>query len=235
MKKMSMTYDPFKAKKRCTSVLPLKYRNKMLIDKNRKKSDYLEPPKTIDNFYINNSITNNKIAIFNSLINDIKKYKYLNQSSKSAKLDLRNIDIIKEKQNDELIIKITNYLEQKKEKVSLINKLNEPKIENLKRLLNESKSEQSILAKTFSTKFIGNEEYKNLSYAFGKGHGKKIGDNLQYKENKNDSNFRKTQSQIYKMNKGISIKEKRLLSSIKSSKMKNIDISSKINYYNNQY
>ena len=235
MKKLSMDFNSFRIKKRCTSVIPFKYRNKMLTDKNKTKPTNLDPPKTIDNFYINNNITNNKISLFNSLMNDIKKYKYQNRYSKTAKLDLRNIDIIKENENNELITKVSNYLQQKKEKVSLINKLNEPKLENLKRLLYESKSEQSILAKTFSTKFIGNEEYKNLSYAFEKGHGQKIGDNLQYKENKKDSTFRKTQSQIYKLNKGISMRERRLLSSIKISKIKNIDISSKINYYSNQY
>ena len=235
MKTLSLPDGINKTRKRCTSVLPLKYHNNILNDKNRITSNNFRPPKIADNFYINNTITKNKIFIFNTLLHDIKKYQYLNQPSKTTKLDLRDIDIIKEKQNDELIAKVTHYLEQKKEKVSLLNKLNEPKLENLKKLLSESKSDQDILAKTFSTKFIGNEEYKNLSYAYEKGHGQRLGDNLQYKQNKNDSTFRKTQTKLLKMGKRITIKERNILSSIKSAKERNINISSKVNYYNNQY
>ena len=235
MKKLSMAYEQIKPKKRSTSVLPLKYRNKTLRDKNKTKSNILFPPKIKDNFFTNNNIYKNKTLIYNSLLYDIQKYKYQNQPPKITKFDLRDIDIIKEKQNDELILKVSHYLEQKKEKVSLLNKLNEPKLENLKRLLYESKSEQDILAKTFSTKFIGSEEYKNLSSAFGKGHSQRPGDLLQYKENIKDSTFRKTQTKLYKINKPFTIKERNLLNSIKSAKQRNIDISSKINYYNNQY
>ena len=235
MKKLNMAYESSKPKKRSSSVLPLKYRNKTSNEKKRIFSNNYRPPKINENFYINNNITDNKISIFNNILNDFHKYKYLNQPSKTTKLDLRDIDIIKEKQNGKLIEKISNYLEQKREKVSLLNKLNEPKLENLKKLLYESKSEQDILAKTFSTKFIGSEEYKNLSYAFEKGHGKRAGDNLQYKNNQYDSTFRRTQSKLYKMNKGITLRERNILSSIKSAKQRKIGISSKVNYYNNQY
>ena len=230
-----MIGDISKRKKRCTSVLPLKYHTKLINDKKSAQSNLYRSPKTSDNFYINNKITKNKLFLFNSVLNDIQKYKIQNQSSKTAKFDIRNFDIIKEKQNDQLISKITNYLDQKKEKVSLLNKLDEPKMENLKKLLYESKSEQDILAKTFSTKFVGSEEYKNLSYAYEKGHGKNIGENLQYKGNKNDITFRKKQSKLYKIGKGMTTNERNILSSIKSAKNRNIDVSSKINYYNNQY
>ena len=235
MKKISMIGDISKRKKRCTSVLPLKYHTKLINDKKSAQSNLYRSPKTSDNFYINNKITKNKLFLFNSVLNDIQKYKIQNQSSKTAKFDIRNFDIIKEKQNDQLISKITNYLDQKKEKVSLLNKLDEPKMENLKKLLYESKSEQDILAKTFSTKFVGSEEYKNLSIAYEKGHGKNIGENLQYKGNKNDITFRKKQSKLYKIGKGMTTNERNILSSIKSAKNRNIDVSSKINYYNNQY
>ena len=230
-----MIGDISKRKKRCTSVLPLKYHTKLINDKKSTQSNLYRSPKTSDNFYINNKITKNKLFLFNSVLNDIQKYKIQNQSSKTAKFDIRNFDIIKEKQNDQLISKITNYLDQKKEKVSLLNKLDEPKMENLKKLLYESKSEQDILAKTFSTKFVGSEEYKNLSIAYEKGHGKNIGENLQYKGNKNDITFRKKQSKLYKIGKGMTTNERNILSSIKSAKNRNIDVSSKINYYNNQY
>ena len=230
-----MIGDISKRKKRCTSVLPLKYHTKLINDKKSAQSNLYRSPKTSDNFYINNKITKNKLFLFNSVLNDIQKYKIQNQSSKTMKFDIRNFDIIKENQNDQLISKITNYLDQKKEKVSLLNKLDEPKMENLKKLLYESKSEQDILAKTFSTKFVGSEEYKNLSIAYEKGHGKNIGENLQYKGNKNDITFRKKQSKLYKIGKGMTTNERNILSSIKSAKNRNIDVSSKINYYNNQY
>jgi len=230
-----MIGDISKRKKRCTSVLPLKYHTKLINDKKSAQSNLYRSPKTSDNFYINNKITKNKLFLFNSVLNDIQKYKIQNQSSKTTKFDIRNFDIIKEKQNDQLISKITNYLDQKKEKVSLLNKLDEPKMENLKKLLYESKSEQDILAKTFSTKFVGSEEYKNLSIDYEKGHGKNIGENLQYKGNKNDITFRKKQSKLYKIGKGMTTNERNILSSIKSAKNRNIDVSSKINYYNNQY
>ena len=235
MKKLNVAYESIKSHKRCTSVFPLKYRNKTLNQNKRTKSNIFHPPKINANYFINNNMNDNKKSIYNSLIYDIQKYKYQNQPSKTSKLDLRDIDIIREKQNDELVSKVSHYLEQKREKVSLLNKLNEPKLENLKKLLYESKSEQDILAKTFSTKFIGSKEYNNLSYAFEIGHGHKPGDMLQYKGNANDSTFRKTQSKLYKINKPISVKERNLLNSIKSAKQRNIDITSKINYYNNQY
>ena len=230
-----MIYGYMKPKKRSTSVLPFKYRNRISNDKKREKSNIFQPQEISENLYINKNINENKISIFKTLLQDIKKYRYQNQQAKTNRLDLRDIDIIKEKQNEELISKISTYLDQKKQKVILLNKLNEPKIENLKKLLSESKSEQDILSKTFSTKFIGNEEYKNLSYAFEKGHSQKPGLNLQYKENEVDSTFRKTQSKLYKMKKMISLREKSMLNSIKIANKKDIDIFSQINYYDNQY
>ena len=183
-----MKYEVPKPKKRCTSVIPFKFRTKILSDKNRAKSNIFNiTPNTLNNFYNNKEITKNKIKISNSILNDINKYNFQNRLSATTKLNIKDIDIIKEKHNDELIAKVYNYLEQKKDKISLLNKSNEPKMDKLKRLLLESKSEQDILAKTFSTQFIGNEEYKNLSYAFEVGHGQRIGGILQYKGNKYDT------------------------------------------------
>ena len=230
-----MAYEVPRPKKRCASVMPFKFRNKVITDKNRTKSIIFNTPKTIENFYNNKEITKNKLMIYNSILKDINKYNWQNKLSKTTKLSIKDIDIIKEKHNDELIYKIYNYLEQKKDKISNLNKPNEPKMDKLKRLLLESKSEQDILAKTFSTQFVGNEEYKNLSYAFEIGHGHKLGDNLQYKLNQYNSTFRRTQSQLFKTNQGITKSEKNLLNSIKSAKKRNIGIYSKVNYYNNQY
>ena len=230
-----MAYEVPRSKKRCASVMPFKFRNKVITDKNKTKSIILYTPKTIENFYNNKEITKNKLMIYNSILKDINKYNWQNKLSKTTKLSIKDIDIIKEKHNDELIYKIYNYLEQKKDKISNLNKPNEPKMDKLKRLLLESKSEQDILAKTFSTQFVGNEEYKNLSYAFEIGHGHKLGDNLQYKLNQYNSTFRRTQSQLFKTNQGMTKSEKNLLNSIKSAKKRNIGIYSKVNYYNNQY
>ena len=230
-----MAYEVPRPKKRCASVMPFKFRNKVITDKNKTKSIIFNTPKTIENFYNNKEITKNKLMIYNSILKDINKYNWQNKLSKTTKLSIKDIDIIKEKHNDELIYKIYNYLEQKKDKISDLNKPNEPKMDKLKRLLLESKSEQDILAKTFSTQFVGNEEYKNLSYAFEIGHGHKLGDNLQYKLNQYNSTFRRTQSQLFKTNQGMTKSEKNLLNSIKSAKKRNIGIYSKVNYYNNQY
>ena len=235
MRKLSRAYEVLRPKKRCASVMPFKFRNKVITDKNKTKSIIFNTPKTIENFYNNKEITKNKLMIYNSILKDINKYNWQNKLSKTTKLSIKDIDIIKEKHNDELIYKIYNYLEQKKDKISDLNKPNEPKMDKLKRLLLESKSEQDILAKTFSTQFVGNEEYKNLSYAFEIGHGHKLGDNLQYKLNQYNSTFRRTQSQLFKTNQGMTKSEKNLLNSIKSAKKRNIGIYSKVNYYNNQY
>ena len=235
MRKLSRVYEVPRPKKRCASVMPFKFRNKVITDKNKTKSIIFNTPKTIENFYNNKEITKNKLMIYNSILKDINKYNWQNKLSKTTKLSIKDIDIIKEKHNDELIYKIYNYLEQKKDKISNLNKPNEPKMDKLKRLLLESKSEQDILAKTFSTQFVGNEEYKNLSYAFEIGHGHKLGDNLQYKLNQYNSTFRRTQSQLFKTNQGMTKSEKNLLNSIKSAKKRNIGIYSKVNYYNNQY
>ena len=235
MKKVNEVHKSSKEKKRCISVLPYKYHYKLLNNKKKIKSNNFFPSKTNDNFYTNNNVPKNKVFIFDSLINEIKKYKYLNQASKTSKLEIKDIDIIKEQQNEKLISKISNFLEYKKDRVSLLNKLNEPKVENIKKRLYESKSEQNILAKTFSTKFINNDKYKQLVNAFEKGHGKKIGENLQYKGNKNDTNFRKKQTELYKMNRGMMIDPNGILNSFKISKSRNVNISPKIFYYNNQY
>ena len=119
-----MIYGYMKPKKRSTSVLPFKYRNRISIDKKREKSNIFQPQEISENLYINKNINENKISIFKTLLQDIKKYRYQNQQAKTNTLDLRDIDIIKEKQNEELISKISTYLEQKKQKVILLNKLN---------------------------------------------------------------------------------------------------------------
>ena len=154
MRKLSMAYEVPRSKKRCASVMPFKFRNKVITDKNKTKSIIFNTPKTIENFYNNKEITKNKLMIYNSILKDINKYNWQNKLSKTTKLSIKDIDIIKEKHNDELIYKIYNYLEQKKDKISDLNKPNEPKMDKLKRLLLESKSEQDILAKTFSTQFV---------------------------------------------------------------------------------
>ena len=56
MKKLKMAYESSKPKKRSSSVLPLKYRNKTSNEKKRIFSNNYRPPKINENFYINNNI-----------------------------------------------------------------------------------------------------------------------------------------------------------------------------------
>ena len=207
-----------------------------------KNNSFLSSSSLRKNIFNN---TDNKSNAFNTLVNDLQIYKRQKHNRK-FKLKLNNqnqkikdIDIIKEKENSKLLIKISNYLDQKKQKVLLADRIKEPKQENLKRLLQESKSEENILTKTFSTKFIGNEEYKTLSQIYENGHSKKIGSQFRKNNYDNeDSFFRKTQSQLfskYNINPSMEKKEKELLNSIRLVKNKNIGVSSLINYYDNQY
>ena len=104
MRKLTMKYEVQKPKKRCTSVSPFKFRTKILADKNRAKSNIFNiTPNTLNNFYNNKEITKNKIKISNSILNDINKYNFQNRLSATTKLNIKDIDIIKEKHNDELI------------------------------------------------------------------------------------------------------------------------------------
>ena len=230
MKKIKINNQ--KNKYRSSSVLNLTNPSKIYKRINQNKT--LRHPSTISN----NNIYNKKSEeTFNSLFKDLQIYKKQNQKN-ICKLNIKDIDIIKAKENSDLLNKVSNYLEQKKEKVSLINRLKEPKMDNLKKLLHESKSEQNILTKTFSTKFIGNDEYNTLSTVFGKGHSKKIGVELKKNDNYEDSYFRKTKTQLfskYNINPGMTVKEKEILNSINQKKKKNVGVSSKVNYYTNQY
>ena len=193
--------------------------------------------------FLKNNISKNKSNAYNTIVNDLQIYKRQRPNEKIKlklnKQKINDIDIIKEKENSQLLNKISSFLDQKKQKVLLVEKIKGPKQENLKRLLQESKSEENILTKIFSTKFIGNEEYKTLSEIFEKGHSKKIGSKLRKNNYDNeDSYFRRTQSQLfskYNINPSMEKKEKELLNSIRLVKNKNIGVSSLINYYDNQY
>jgi hypothetical protein len=234
MKKLNKINN--KNKNRSASLLNTTHSTK--IYKNNKIKNYnksFRHSSTIDNNLYNNKL-NQKYR--ENSFRDLKIYQ--KQKMNNKRFNIRDIDIIKEKQNYDLLNKVTNYLEQKKEKISIVNKIKEPKLENLKKLLQESKSEQNILSKTFSTKFIGNDEYTVLSQVFGKGHGRKIGSKVK-KNNDNDdedSFFYKTKTNLfckYNINPAITIKEKTLLNSIKIMKKKKINVHSSNNYYDNQY
>lgn len=158
-------------------------------------------------------------------------------TSKSTNFDVLNI-----KENFEIFSSVSNYLLNKKKKIADLNKFKELRQENLKKLLEESKSDQNVLGKTFSTKFIDEEELKNLSEAYEKGHVKKIG----FKPNNNfdddnNSYFGKTQIQLfhkYNISPNLTLRDRNYLNSIKpktSKKYTNIGISSPHNFYSNQF
>ena len=238
MKKIKINYP--KTKNRSLSALnwtnPSKFKkNNNKITKNK---NFLHS-STTTNFFNNKNIQSNKNETLNLLIRDLETYRKQKQRG-AYKLKLKDIDIIKTKENSDLLYKFSNYLDQKKERVSLVDKIKEPKFDNLKKLLKESKSEQNILTKTFSTKFIGNEEYNTLSKVFGNGHSKKIGAELK-KNNEiydEDSDFLKSKTQLfnkYNINPKMSLKEKKILKSISQRKKKDIEVSSKCNYYTNPF
>ena len=229
---------------RSSSVLNSKNNPKLFFNNNKKinKNNSFRVSSTIyrtlyNNNYLNKTNRNNNNSLFNDL--QSHKDKNHNKSMKVKTQNLKDIDIIKEKKNNELLNKISSYLDQKKQKVNLINRIKEPKHDNLKKLLQESKSDQNILAKTFSTKFIGNEEYNTLSEAFGKGHSKKKNSELK-KDDEIDDNlyFRQTKTLLfskYNINPKMTREEKEMLSSIKKFKNNNVDVIPLINYYDNQY
>ena len=244
MKKIKLKHS--KPKNRSSSVLNWTIPSK--INPNNKKisqNKYFRQSSTIGavgtNFY-SKSINPNKTKneTISSLFKDLQLYKKQKERQNSNyRLNIKDIDIIKEKENSELLNKVSNYLEHKKEKVSLLDRLKEPNLDNLKKLLHESKSEQNILTKTFSTKFIGNEEYNTLSKVFGKGHSKKIGVELKKNDDKyEDLDFLKTKTQLfskYNINPGMTVKEKEILNSISKKRKKKVGVSSKVNYYTNQF
>lgn len=233
MKKKNVIYT-LKNKNRSSSLLNWTNPSKLKKVTNNKSFRH---SSTAGNSIYNNNMNHNFRDNYASLFKDLKIYQKQKTNNNNNKFNIKDIDIIKEKENYELLNKVSNYLEHKKEKVSLINKLKEPKLENLKKLLHESKSEQNILTKTFSTKFIENDEYNTLSEVFGKGHSKKIGLKMK-KDDLDDSSFLETKMNLftkYNINPGMTLKEKELLNSIKKVKKKKIGVSSKINYYNNQY
>ena len=193
---------------------------------------------TISNILYNDNLLQNTNGTFNSLMKDLQIYKKQKQD-KYYKVNIKDIDIIKEKENKELLNKVSNFLEQKKEKMSIINKIKDAKLDNLKKLIHESKSEQNIFSKTFSTKFIENEEYKTLSKVYGKGHSKKVGSDFKKSDDRyEDVYFRKTKSRLfskYRINPGMTGQEKEILRAISKRRKKNIGINSKVNYYKDQF
>ena len=181
-----------------------------------------------------------------SQINNNEKIKYPERSfSANSELNtnrLINFNLSNIKENFQIFSSVSNYLLKKKQKMADLNKFKELRQENLKKLLEESKSDQDILGKTFSTKFINEEEFKNLSEAYKKGHAKKLGYKPALNINDNISTFLgKTETQLfnkYNISPNLTLREKNYLNSIKpksSRKNKHIGITSAYNFYNNQF
>ena len=164
-----------------------------------------------------------------------------NNSEKNYKLNntsFKNINLLKEKKTTELVNKVSTYLENKMRKFSIIDRFKESRQENLKKLLNENKSEQDILYKTFSTKFIGSDEYKSLSEVYGNNHSKKNGSGLRREAVYDDIYYITTKNKLfskYHINPNLTNKEKNILSAVKKTKNKNIRVSSSNNYYRNHF
>ena len=206
-------------------------------NKNINKNKNFHHSSTTSNSIYNNNLLQNKNETISSLMRDFQIHK--KQEEKPYKVNIKDIDIIKEKENKELLNKVSNYLDKKKEKISTFNKIKDVKLDNLKKLIKESKSEQNIFSKTFSTKFVENEEYNTLSKCYGKGHSKKVGQEFKKNDDKyEDVYFLKSKSELfskYRIAPAMTGKEKEILKSINKRKKKNIGINSKVKYYQNQF
>ena len=78
-------------------------------------------------------------------------------------------DFIKEI-NPKIISDFTTYLSQKKKKFDTLKLFKTPRVEVIKILLNETKSDKNIFNKTFSGNFLNSNEYKNMNETIIKGH-----------------------------------------------------------------
>ena len=132
-----------------------------------------------------------------------------------------NLKAFNLKQNSKLLNSISKYLVNKHNRIHQIYKFSHPRKDFIKKLMDENKSEQNLMAKTFSKSFF-NDEHSLLTKAFSKGHVK---DNFNSNENLNK----------YKLNEELNLNEKKILNSIQGNKKKKIKITSKDHYYNNQF
>ena len=128
-------------------------------------------------------------------------------------------DFIKEI-NPKIISDFTTYLSQKKKKFDTLKLFKTPRVEVIKILLNETKSDKNIFNKTFSGNFLNSNEYKNMNETIIKGH--------EFSKNKSDYEIN-----TYNSKKIQKKKIKKLPNKNKSINQKNSIEINTIQYYNN--
>ena len=104
MKKIKIKYK--KNKYRSSSVF--NWTNPSKFNKIKQNNFFRNPSSTMN-------INNKNQETFNALFKDLQIYKKQNQKI-AYKLNLKDIDIIKAKENSDLLHKVSNFLEQKKRK-----------------------------------------------------------------------------------------------------------------------
>ena len=72
--------------------------------------------------------------------------------------------------NKELVEEFSNYINGKQKEFDSLKRFKAPRQEVIKKMLNETKSEQNLFNKTFSSNFIGTQDYTNLNMYYKAGH-----------------------------------------------------------------
>ena len=136
---------------------------------------------------------------YKELLFDKKKERSLEINEKNKKKEL-----IKEI-NPKLIFDFTTYLSQRKKKFDTLKLFKTPRIEVIKILLNETKSDKNLFNKTFSGNFLNSNQYKNMNQTLIEGH------NLSNNNNDlkiNEYNYKKKQKNKKSLNKNKSANHK---------------------------
>ena len=211
--------------------------------KNKKNNLWRTNNKNLNHSNHKKDHDENTLSFLNKKDKDNSKtLKYL-QRNFSGKFELKtqkDPQILNIKQNVEFFSSLSNYLSNKQIKIKNINKFKENRQENLKKLLQESKSEHKILKNAFSKKLINKEEIKNLSEAYERGHVKRIGYTPRLNIDYSNPDLIKTQILFHKYNisPNLNYMEKNFLNSIsqrEGQQYTGIRIKSPTNYYKSQY
>ena len=118
--------------------------------------------------------------------------------------------------NPEIISEFTTYLSQKKKKFDTLKLFKTPRVEVVKILLNETKSDKNLFNKTFSNNFLESNKYKEMNKTILDGH-----------------NFSKYNNDFYSYEHILTKKIKnKKISYLNSSKKSQIKIKT-LQYYNN--
>jgi hypothetical protein len=211
--------------------------------KNEKNNLWRTNNKNLNHSNHKKELGENTLSFLNRNDKDNSKTMKFLQRNFSGKFEFKtqkDPQILNIKQNVELFSSVSNYLSNKQRKIKNIDEFKENRLENLKKLLQESKSEDKILKKTFSKKLINKEEIKNLSEAYERGHVKRFGYTPRLNIDYSNPDLIKTQTLFHKYNISLNLNhmEKNYFNSINQrtgQKYTGIRINLPTNYYKSQY